>query len=96
MEPDPSGSLLTAILIVLGLIIVAALFVAAEIAQISLRESQVKQIALRGKRGARVAKLASNPNRLLAAAQVGVTFCGFLSAALGAEKIGLHLSLIHI
>lgn len=90
MEPDPSGSLLTAILIVFGLIILAALFVAAEIAQISLRESQVKQIALRGKRGARVAKLASNPNRLLAAAQVGVTFCGFLSAALGAEKIGLH------
>ena len=90
MEPDPSGSLLTAILIVFGLIILAALFVAAEIAQISLRESQVKQIALRGKRGARVAKLASNPNRLLASVQVGVTFCGFLSAALGAEKIGLH------
>jgi putative hemolysin len=90
MEPEPSGSLLSAILIVLALIIVAALFVAAEIAQISLRESQVKQIALRGKRGARVAKLASNPNRLLAAAQVGVTFCGFLSAALGAEKLGVH------
>lgn len=90
MEPEPSGSLLSAILIVLALIIVAALFVAAEIAQISLRESQVKQMALRGKRGARVAKLASNPNRLLAAAQVGVTFCGFLSAALGAEKLGVH------
>jgi putative hemolysin len=90
MEPDPSGSLLSAILIVFALIIVAALFVAAEIAQISLRESQVKQMALRGKRGARVAKLASNPNRLLAAAQVGVTFCGFLSAALGAEKLGVH------
>ena len=90
MEPEPSGSLLTAILIVLALIIFAALFVAAEIAQISLRESQVKQMAMRGKRGARVAKLASNPNRLLAAAQVGVTFCGFLSAALGAEKLGVH------
>jgi putative hemolysin len=90
MEPEPSGSLLSAILIVLALIIVAALFVAAEIAQISLRESQVKQMALRGKRGARVAKLAANPNRLLAAAQVGVTFCGFLSAALGAEKLGVH------
>jgi putative hemolysin len=90
MEPEPSGSLLSAILIVLALIVVAALFVAAEIAQISLRESQVKQMALRGKRGARVAKLASNPNRLLAAAQVGVTFCGFLSAALGAEKLGVH------
>ena len=90
MDSHPSGSLLSAILIVLALILVAALFVAAEIAQISLRESQVKQMALRGKRGARVAKLASNPNRLLAAAQVGVTFCGFLSAALGAEKLGLH------
>jgi putative hemolysin len=90
MEPDPSGSLLSAILIVLSLIVVAGLFVAAEIAQISLRESQVKQMAMRGKRGARVAKLASNPNRLLAAAQVGVTFCGFLSAALGAEKLGVH------
>jgi putative hemolysin len=90
MEPEPSGSLLSAILIVFSLIIVAALFVAAEIAQISLRESQVKQMAMRGKRGARVAKLASNPNRLLAAAQVGVTFCGFLSAALGAEKLGVH------
>jgi putative hemolysin len=90
MEPEPSGSLLSAILIVFALIIVAALFVAAEIAQISLRESQVKQMAMRGKRGARVAKLASNPNRLLAAAQVGVTFCGFLSAALGAEKLGVH------
>jgi putative hemolysin len=90
MEPEPSGSLLTAILIVLALIILAALFVAAEIAQISLRESQVKQMALRGKRGKRVAKLAENPNRMLAGVQVGVTFCGFLSAALGAEKLGLH------
>jgi putative hemolysin len=90
MDSHPSGSLFSAFAIVLALIIVAALFVAAEIAQISLRESQVKQMALRGKRGARVAKLASNPNRLLAAAQVGVTFCGFLSAALGAEKLGVH------
>ena len=71
-----------------SLILLAALFVAAEIALISLRESQIRQIAGRGKRGARVAKLAENPNRFLAAAQVGVTVCGFLSAALGAEKLG--------
>ena len=37
---------------------------------------------------AKVAKLHSNPNRLLAAVQVGVTLSGFLSAALGAEKLG--------
>ena len=53
-----------------------------------LCESQIRQIAGRGKRGARVAKLTENPNRFLAAAQVGVTVCGFLSAALGAEKLG--------
>ena len=45
-------------------------------------------MATRGKAGMRVAALASNPNRLLAALQVGVTVTGFLSAALGAEKLG--------
>ena len=53
------------------------------------REGQVKQ--MKGKRGARVAKLTANPNRFLAAAQVGVTVCGFLSAALGAEQLGIFV-----
>lgn len=88
MESHSLGSLLGDIAIVAALILTASLFVAAEIALISLRDSQVRQLALRGKRGARVAKLAENPNRFLAAAQVGVTVCGFLSAALGAEKLG--------
>jgi putative hemolysin len=88
MDSYPSGSLLSAILLVTSLILFGALFVAAEIALISLRESQIKQMATRGKAGMRVAALASNPNRLLAALQVGVTVTGFLSAALGAEKLG--------
>ena len=79
------------IAIVLGLIAVGGIFVAAEIALISLRESQVKQIAHKGKRGARVFKLTKNPNRFLAAVQVGITFCGFLSAALGAEQLGQYV-----
>jgi putative hemolysin len=91
MESHPSGSIYSSILLVACLIVVAGLFVAAEIALISLRESQVKQLAHRGKRGARVAALASNPNRLLAALQVGVTVTGFLSAALGAEKLGVYV-----
>ena len=90
MESDPSTPLISSILIVVGLIVTGGLFVAAEIALISLRESQVKQLALRGKRGAIVAKLAANPNRLLGALQVGVTLTGFLSAALGAEKLGVY------
>lgn len=91
MESDPSTPLFSSILIVVGLIVTGGLFVAAEIALISLRESQVKQLALRGKRGAIVAKLAANPNRLLGALQVGVTLTGFLSAALGAEKLGVYI-----
>jgi len=88
METHSVGTLFADLALVAGLILLAALFVAAEIALISLRESQIRQIAGRGKRGARVAKLADNPNRFLAAAQAGVTVCGFLSAALGAERLG--------
>jgi putative hemolysin len=88
MDIPPSGSIFAPIALVLALIFLGALFVAAEIALISLRESQVRQVALRGRRGAKVAKLHSNPGRLLAAVQVGVTLSGFLSAALGAEKLG--------
>lgn len=95
MTFDSSGrslaGLLTDIAVVGSLILLAALFVAAEIALISLRESQIRQMATRGKRGRRVAALAENPNRFLAAAQVGVTVCGFLSAALGAERIGTYV-----
>ncbi|MFM6841725.1 MAG: hemolysin family protein [Candidatus Planktophila sp.] len=88
MDSAPNGSIFAPIALVIFLILLGALFVAAEIALISLRESQVRQVALRGRRGAKVAKLHSNPNRLLAAVQVGVTLSGFLSAALGAEKLG--------
>ncbi len=82
---------LISIAIVLGLIALGGIFVAAEIALISLRESQVKQLASKGKRGVRVAKLTSNPNRFLAAVQVGITLCGFLSAAFGAEQLGTYV-----
>ena len=82
---------LLSIAIVLGLIALGGIFVAAEIALISLRESQVKQIATKGKKGSRVAKLTANPNRFLAAVQVGITLCGFLSAALGAERLGQYV-----
>jgi putative hemolysin len=88
MDTGSSSQLLFDIGLVLVFILIAGIFVAAEIALISLRESQLRQLESTGKRGARVADLAKNPNRFLAAAQVGVTFCGFLSAALGADRIG--------
>jgi len=79
------------LLLVSGLILFAALFVSAEIALLSLREGQIKQLALKGIRGERVFKLTRNPNRFLAAAQVGITVCGFLSAALGAERLSRYI-----
>ena len=88
MEPPSLASLFTDLATIAGLIVLASFFVAAEIALISLRDSQVRDIATRGKRGARVAALAEHPNRLLAAVQIGVTVSGFLSAALGADQLG--------
>ena len=85
------GEIIGDIAIVLALIGLSSLLVAAEIALISLRESQIKQLAGTGKRGARVAALTSNPNRFLAAIQVGITVFGFLSAAIGAERLGRYV-----
>ena len=91
MESDSISSLIGNLATVAGLIFLASFFVAAEIALISLRDGQVRQLALRGKRGSKLAKLTENPNRFLAAVQVGVTVCGFLSVALGAEKLGRYI-----
>lgn len=82
------GELLLNIGIVLLLIVIEGLFVAAEIALVSLRDGQVR--ALRdtgGRRGAAVARLMSDPNRFLAAVQIGVTSTALLSSAFGAVTI---------
>jgi putative hemolysin len=73
--------------IVLLFILVGGVFAAAEIALVSLREGQVKTLAERGRRGRRVAHLVADPNRFLAAVQIGVTLMGFLSAAFGAATL---------
>src|SRR3954462_10581752 len=70
--------------IVLALILIEALFVASEIALVSLRDSQVRRIAEHGRRGAAVARLGSDPNRFLAVVQIGVTLTALLSSAYGA------------
>ena len=86
------GAFFANVALVLVFIIIAAVFVAAEIALISLRDGQVRSLGERGRRGEKVAKLAENPNRFLAAAQVGITVSTLLSAALGAERLGRFLT----
>ena len=78
--------------LILAFLLVASFFAAAEIALVSLREGQVKALSTRGRRGAKVAALAKDPNRFLAAGQIGVTLAGFLSAAFGASAFADDLS----
>lgn len=94
MDPDGAltvGGLFLDLFIVFLFIALGAIFVAAEIALISLREGQAKAMSELGRRGRKVAELAGHPNRFLAAVQVGVTLSGFLSAAFGADQLGNYL-----
>lgn len=81
------GELWLNIGIVFLLILIEGLFVAAEIALVSLREGQVRALASSGRRGAAVARLVGDPNRFLAAVQIGVTSTALLSSAFGAVTI---------
>ncbi|CAM3724208.1 hemolysin family protein [Occultella aeris] len=81
------GGTLVSFGLVLLFILIGGLFAATEIALVSLRESQIDQLAEKGDRGARVAAVARDPNRFLASVQIGVTVAGFFSAAYGASTI---------
>src|SRR5687767_1780963 len=73
---------------VVAFVLIGGAFSGAEIALVSLRESQVRGMAESGgRRGKAVQRLLSDPNRFLAAVQVGVTFAGFFSAAFGASTL---------
>jgi putative hemolysin len=80
------------IALILVLVVIQGIFVAAELALVSLRESQIKQLAHRGKRGQLIARLTADPNLFLSAVQVGVTLSGFLAAAFGADRVSGNLS----
>jgi putative hemolysin len=78
--------------LVLLFILIGGVFAATEIALVSLRESQLSAIERSGVRGARVAAVARNPNRFLAAVQIGVTVAGFFSAAYGGSTLAPDLA----
>ncbi|MGY1682868.1 hemolysin family protein [Geodermatophilus sp. SYSU D01176] len=76
------------IVMVVVFVLIGGAFSGAEIALVSLRESQVRAMAENGgRRGKAVQRLLSDPNRFLAAVQVGVTLAGFFSAAFGASTL---------
>ena len=73
-------------------ILIGGTFAAAEMALVTLRESQIRQLAAKGKRGRAIERLTSDPNRFLSAVQIGVTLSGFLSAAFGGATLAAGLA----
>ncbi|MPR00268.1 DUF21 domain-containing protein [Modestobacter sp. I12A-02628] len=80
------------VVLVVVFVLIGGFFSGAEIALVSLRESQVRALEGTGRRGRALGKLLSDPNRFLAAVQVGVTLAGFFSAAFGASTLSTPLA----
>ena len=77
--------------LVLVLVVINALFAGSEIAVISLREGQLRQLEQRGVQGRLAAKLARDPNQLLSTVQIGITLAGFLASAAAAVSLAQPL-----
>ena len=75
------------VVIVLIIVSIGGFFASAEMALVSLREGQVRSLAGRGRRGAKAARLASDPNRFLASVQIGTTLATLMTGAYGAETL---------
>ncbi len=78
--------------LVLAFVLVGGVFAATEIALVSLRDSQLTGLERESARGAKVASVARDPNRFLAAVQIGVTVAGFFSAAYGGSTLAPDLA----
>lgn len=70
------------------LVLLNAAFAGSEMALISLREGQLKQLEKEGTaRARRLVRLARDPNRFLATIQIGITLAGFLASATAAVAL---------
>ena len=83
---------LSNVLLIFLFILIGGVFAAAEMALVSLRDSQVRGLASKGKRGGTVARLAADPNIFLSAVQIGVTLSGFLAASFGGATLAEDLA----
>jgi len=83
-------------LVVIGVLtLFEGVFVAAEIALVTVRRTRITQLADEGDRNARrVQALIRDPGRFLAVTQIGLTFLGFLASAYAA--VNLTTSLEHL
>ncbi len=81
--------------VIILLVAINGVFVAAEIALVSIRRSRVEQLVEEGRRGAhRVRNLTLDPGRFLAVVQIAVTFVGFLAAAFAGVNLSAPLAAV--
>jgi putative hemolysin len=82
------GSSLLEVIVIALLIVVNGIFVASEIALVTVRRSRIRQLSDEGDaRAKRVARMTEKPAGLLATIQLGITFIGFLAAAFAGASI---------
>jgi putative hemolysin len=80
------------ILVIVLLTLLEGIFVAAEIALVSMRRTRIEQLVDEGNRAARrVQRLVAQPGRFLAVTQIGLTFLGFLASAYAAVSLTVEL-----
>ena len=80
------------IVVIILLTFLEGVFVAAEIALVTIRRTRIEQLADEGNRSAlRVKRLVAQPGRFLAVTQVGLTFLGFLASAYAAVNLTTSL-----
>lgn len=76
-------------LIILGLVVLNALFSMTELAIVSARPTRLKVAAEAGSKGAKVAlDLAADPGKLLSTAQIGITLIGIVAGAYSGASLG--------
>ena len=76
-------------LIILGLVVLNALFSMTELAIVSARPARLKVAAEGGSKGAKLAlDLAADPGKLLSTAQIGITLIGIIAGAYSGASLG--------
>jgi len=76
------------LVVIVLLTLLEGIFVAAEIALVTMRRTRVDQLVEEGDRAARrVKRLIAQPGRFLAVTQIGLTFLGFLASAYAAVNL---------
>lgn len=81
------------ILVVVALILLNGVFAMSELALVSSRPAELRRLADKGSKGARVAlDMIADPSRLLSTVQIGITLVGIVAGAYSGATLGSKLA----